>query len=99
MITNENFTTLMPHYNRMFGSGVQVLVFEKDFEKASSIIHLPESSIAVCPFCGSSRIKYGLGRTRANKLVAILMSLFAFIPFNNIGNTYHCSDCNADFNR
>ena len=38
MLTNENFTSLMPFMNNMLGSGIQILVFESDYEKALQII-------------------------------------------------------------
>jgi hypothetical protein len=37
-LTGENFTTLMPNFLGSFGSGVQVMVFEKDKEKADEVL-------------------------------------------------------------
>jgi hypothetical protein len=39
-LANENITTLLPHFNRMLGGGVQIMVFERDLEKASEILGL-----------------------------------------------------------
>ncbi len=37
-LTNENITTLMPHLNTLFNSGAQVMIFEKDLERAREIL-------------------------------------------------------------
>ncbi|PLX25425.1 MAG: hypothetical protein C0599_00570 [Salinivirgaceae bacterium] len=34
ILTNENITNILPHFNYMLGSGIQILVDEKDLEKA-----------------------------------------------------------------
>jgi hypothetical protein len=36
--TNENNTTIMPHYNNMFGAGVQIVVSQQDLQKAKEVI-------------------------------------------------------------
>ena len=38
-ITNEHFTTLMPHYNQIIGGAAQIMVNEKDYEKATEIMN------------------------------------------------------------
>lgn len=41
-LINENITTLMPHLNPISGSGVQLMVFQKDLEKAREILSVDE---------------------------------------------------------
>ena len=38
MLTNENFTALMPLSNSMFGSGIQILVDRVDYDRAKEIL-------------------------------------------------------------
>ena len=99
MVTNENFTTLMPFYNGMLGAGVQVLVFERDFQQASELLELNKKidSTILCPWCNSSNIKLGLGTKKRNKIITVLLSLLFFMPFGNIKNNYYCLDCKTDF--
>ena len=37
-LTNENFTSLMPNYTGMMGAGIQIMIDEKDAEKASGFL-------------------------------------------------------------
>ena len=99
MITNENTTTLIPYFNGMMGAGIQVLVLEEDYEQAVTLINPDAASKIICPHCGSTDIKYGLGRYKHIKLFAIIMSLLATIPFGNIKLTYNCRNCRRDFKR
>jgi len=62
-LTNENITNLMPHYNNMLGSGVQIIVNEVDLIAARKIIKdklAPDNDIIVCPYCGSTDIGLGI---------------------------------------
>ncbi|NCA83982.1 MAG: DUF2007 domain-containing protein [Clostridia bacterium] len=97
ILTNQNITTLLPHFNNMLGSGVQVLVDENDLEKAASIIFPDQDEPLSCPFCNSTNIKYSLGSKKLSKMFFILISALHTIPINNISKTYHCADCNSDF--
>jgi hypothetical protein len=38
IVTNENFTSLMPHMNGILGSGIQILVDKDNLETARQII-------------------------------------------------------------
>lgn len=97
-LTNENFTTLMPHYNNMLGSGIQIMIDEKDFEKAQLLLDSGSALKEVkCPNCNSDNVSFGLGMNRLKKITVVLCSLLFFIPFNNIRNTYYCNNCKSDF--
>ena len=97
-LTNENFSNLMPHYNGMMGSGVQVMIDESDQEKAQSLISSPSKENAiVCPNCNSSNVQFGLGTNKIKKLIVVLISLITWIPFGNIKNIYCCRNCKTEF--
>lgn len=98
-LTNENFSTLMPHFFGILGAGVQIVVNKTDYEKAVKLLDLDQSAQneLVCPNCKSTNIGFGLGRKKSGKITTILLSLLAGVPFNNINNRYYCRDCNADF--
>lgn len=96
-VTNENFANLMPHYNRILGAGAQIIVNRCDYEKAIEILELNIKKELICPNCNSNKIKIGLGKNKFKKIIAIFISLFGWIPFNNINNIYLCKDCGAEF--
>ena len=39
-VTNENFSALLPNFNRFLGVGIQVMIFESDLERAKEILEL-----------------------------------------------------------
>jgi len=97
-LTNENFTTLMPGFNGVMGSGIQIMVNNTDLDKANKIINLDQASeILKCPNCQSENITYGLGSNKIKKIFIIIMSLFAFTPFSNLKSTYYCKNCKIEF--
>ena len=101
MLTNENFTTLMPHLNGMLGSGIQILVDKDDYDRAKQILDKRNNKeLQFCPNCNSTNIKYGLGtKHRLKKLLALGIALAIASPFRHIGQTYYCRDCKAEFGK
>lgn len=101
ILTNENFTTLMPHMNGMLGSGIQILVDKDDYDRAKQILDKRNNrKIQVCPNCNSAQIKYGLGsKHRFRKLLAIAIALVAATPVLHIRQRYYCKDCKTEFGR
>jgi hypothetical protein len=101
MVTNENFTTLMPHMNGMLGSGIQILVDKDDFERATQILNKGKNrDVQVCPNCNSTNVKYGLGtKHRLKKLLAIFIALVIASPVRHIRQTYYCQDCKTEFGK
>jgi hypothetical protein len=97
-LTNENFSSLMPNYAGILGSGVQVMIDENDRSKAFKIIEEQDKAIELkCPNCNSEKIAFGLGLNRVKKLFIIVLSLFMSAPIKNITNTYYCKDCKTEF--
>lgn len=98
-LTNENFTTLVPAYNGMFGAGIQIMIDENDREKAQKLIVTIQNQTdeIKCPNCNSENISFGLGVKKYKKILIVLMSILNFMPFNNLRNTYYCTDCKTEF--
>ncbi len=97
-LTNENFSNLMPHYNGIMGSGVQIMINDTDLEEAQQLISMQaKANDIVCPHCGSLNVKFGLGKSKVKKLFTIILSLLTWIPFGNIKNTYYCQNCKTEF--
>jgi len=96
---NDNFSSLMPHFNKILGGGVQVVVYKTDYKKALQILgeNNKKATDTVCPNCGSKNISFGLGRQKLRKIAAIILSLLLWIPFNNINNIYYCTNCKTEF--
>jgi hypothetical protein len=99
-LTNENFSNIMPQFNGIMGAGVEVMIDERDLEDAKKLIdHQLIRDENVCPNCSSSNIKFGLGPKRTRKILAILFSLFAWVSFGYIKNTWYCKDCKIEFKK
>jgi hypothetical protein len=99
-ITNEHTSTLLPHMNGMLGIGIQVMVDERDLQKAGEILlrDREEGQIKSCPYCGSADIGYGIGGKKKTKnLVNIVLSVFSGAPVSNVKNRYYCRHCKEDF--
>ncbi len=97
-LTNENFSSLMPHYDGMMGSGIQVMIEEQDHERASkSISSHTDKIVQNCPNCASENISFGLGPNKYPKILFVILSLVFFMPMTNIKNTYFCRDCKTEF--
>lgn len=97
-LTNENFSSLMPHYSGIMGSGVSIMIDEKDKAKAFKLIEEQNNSTQlICPNCNSEKIGFGLGLNRGKKIFIIVVSLLMSIPIKNITNTYYCEACKCEF--
>lgn len=96
-IANENFATMMPHLYRMLGNGVQVVVNESDWERASQLISYRTINEQVtCPNCNSFNIAFGLSKKR---WLWVAISLLFGTPFNNLNNRFYCKECGTEFKK
>jgi hypothetical protein len=98
-VTNENISSLLPHFDGILGNGIQIMVREEDFEDAKHILQEQQNSKQpkVCPNCGSSNIGFGLrGKDRIGDKVLIFFSLMFAIPMGNIKNKHYCKNCKED---
>jgi DNA-directed RNA polymerase subunit RPC12/RpoP len=63
IVTNENFTSLMPQMNGILGSGIQILVYKDDLEVARQVIEKRTATdIVTCPECGSEILNMDSGQ-------------------------------------
>jgi DNA-directed RNA polymerase subunit RPC12/RpoP len=97
-LTNEYFSDLMPHYDGIMGSGVQIMIKEFDLSNAQKLIvsNSTEKQIT-CPNCNSAHIQYELGSNKIMKTIFIFISLLFWIPFGNIKKLYVCGNCKTEF--
>jgi len=97
-LTNENFTTLMPGYRGMLGAGIQIMIEEENYERATQLLNIKENpEIIRCPKCNSENVSFGLGKNRTTKLFFAILSALITVPLGNIESTYYCKNCNQDF--
>jgi len=98
-LTNENSTTILPQFNNMMGSGIQLVVREEDIEKARIILQdiiEPDNEDLICPNCGSTNIRLGMGKGKLMKLFNIFIAVFLIIPMGNLKPKYYCKDCKTE---
>ncbi len=99
ILANEISADLLPLFNNMLGSGIQILVNEADSEKAKEIIKdktEPEKKVLTCPYCGSTKIKYGLGERKTLKILNIILAVISFFPIGNLKAKYYCKNCKRE---
>ena len=100
-LTNQNFTNLMPIYNNMLGSGIQIIINENNLVRASELISdklEPNNADLICPHCGSNEIGLGIGKRNGFKFFSILISILTMLPFGNIKPKYYCIKCKEEIN-
>lgn len=98
-LTNQNFTNLMPLYNNMMGSGVQIMIFENDLIIARQLLKdklEPDNTEILCPYCGSDSIGLGMGKYKGLKIFNMLIAILMFIPLGNLKPKYYCKDCKKE---
>ncbi|MDX5319678.1 MAG: DUF2007 domain-containing protein [Bacteroidota bacterium] len=97
-LTNELNSQMLPHLNGLLGAGIQLIVDESNAEQATALLAAHQNEpIMHCPNCQSANIQFGLGEQRFKKIFTIFLSLFLFIPFGNIRNTFYCKECKKEF--
>ena len=98
-LTNQHFTNLMPIYNNMMGSGIQIMVSAQDYDRAREIVKEriePDNSAMECPHCGSGDIGLGLGEAKGLKIANIFIAIFMAIPIGNLRPKFWCKQCKRD---
>ena len=89
-LINSNFSSLVPMYYGIFGSGVQVKVLEKDLERAKIIVN-HKDDYNQCPNCGSKEVALVFRNWKERLLV--FFTLFFGTPIGNIMTNYKCKNC------
>ena len=102
ILHNENFSTL---YKSCVSNiaGVDILVGEKDYEAAISLLEqnqmIPEQ-LKYCPFCGSPDIKFVLRKGhRMRAVAAVIASLLASAAPGTNHWEYVCNQCKGRFEK
>ena len=86
----------MPSLFGILGSGVQVIVQEKDLEEAKQIIGLTDQ--IVCPSCGSPAVTNAMQKGKKKGLAFLIALLFSG-PIGNLLGDYRCTECGTEFRR
>ncbi|HBG23667.1 MAG: hypothetical protein A2266_02410 [Bacteroidetes bacterium RIFOXYA12_FULL_40_10] len=92
-ITNENFSTIYPFLT----GGIDIMINEKDLERAKELISDETKKEVVCPNCGSKNVHLGLGKNKIKKIFLILIAVLSFAPVGNVKSQYKCKDCKTLF--
>lgn len=94
-LVNEYFTDWAPYYYNILGSGVQIVVRNKDLTKARKIAGLGNSQVT-CPSCGSSNVQLKHEKPK-RKFTLLFIVIFLTSLIGNLLNDYVCEDCNSEF--
>ena len=100
ILHNENLSSVMRGCTTSL-SGVDLFVFEDDYERAIQILRenksLPEE-LKCCPYCGSKRIRLKL-RTggKIKTAFAVVASMLTGVPWENEHWEYVCKQCKGTF--
>ena len=103
MLRNKNMSTLLAGLQVDNLTGVDILVDERDYETAISLLEqnqmIPEQ-LKYCPFCGSSDIKFMLRKGhRMRAVAAIIVSLLAATAPGTNHWEYVCNQCKGRFEK
>ena len=102
ILHNENCSTVLKGCLSNI-SGVDIFVFEDDYERAIRVLRKNQSfpdELKYCPFCGSGEIKLKLrkgGRLRA--VFAAIGGLLTMTPPGSNHWMYVCKHCKASFEK
>ena len=100
VIHNENTSNVMRGFVSNL-SGVDVLVYEADHQKALAILEQNQmvgEQLKYCPFCGSDDIKFGLKKgKRLRTFFAAILALLSLTPPGTAHWEWHCRRCGARF--
>ena len=98
-LKNENTTTIMPIWTTAIG-GIQLMVNESQFERASTILQniiAEKRKNILCPKCGSNEVEYiNTMRKPVNWLSAaatFFLGDYAVMPEQR----YHCFSCGEEW--
>lgn len=102
VLHNENTSNVLRGYGTTI-AGVDVLVYEDDYERAMALLErngmIPEQ-LRYCPHCHSPHIRFVLKKGRRLKAIvaSVLSALTMTAPAGTYGE-YVCDDCGARFDR
>ncbi len=109
-IADDNIISANPVFNNAVG-GIKLKIFERDLERSREVLaqdgdlhkqdhfEIDEEthSPVICPYCGSSNVRFGPATERkAHWLVALVSALLAVLPFY-ARKAWHCFNCQRNF--
>lgn len=100
VIHNENTSNVMRGFVSNL-SGVDVLVYEADYQKALDLLEQNQmvgEQLKFCPVCGSEDIRFGLKKgKRLRAFFAAILALLSATPPGTAHWEWHCRRCGARF--
>jgi hypothetical protein len=109
-LADENVIAANPVFNQAVG-GIKLKIFERDLERCREImaqtgdlheqdhfeIDEETNSLAVCPFCGSSNVRFGPAtEKKVHWLTTLVSAALLIFPFY-ANKAWHCFNCRRDF--
>jgi len=97
-LKDENTVTVNPIWTHALG-GIKLMVAEPQIERAREILSDIETSRKerfVCPKCASGNIEL-ISSVRKTRNLFSALSTFLLGSYPVTGKTYHCFNCNAEF--
>nr|WP_067061152.1 DUF2007 domain-containing protein [Mucilaginibacter sp. L294] len=109
-IADDNIISANPIYSNAVG-GIKLKIFERDLERCREIlaqegdlheqdhheIDEETNTAVVCPYCGSTNVRYGAATERKSHwFVALLFVLISAFPLY-ARKAWHCFNCQRDF--
>lgn len=102
LLHNENLSSLLKSCVSNI-SGVDIFVYEKDYERALQVLRDNQSfpeDLKCCPYCGSADITFKLlSDRRMRAACAAVLSLLVMAPPGDNHWTYKCNRCKALFDK
>jgi hypothetical protein len=109
-IADDNIISANPIYNNAVG-GIKLKIFERDLDRCRELLaesgdlheqdhfEIDEETHApvICPYCGSTNVRYGSAtEKKANWFVVIISLLLTVLPFY-ARKAWHCFNCRRNF--
>lgn len=102
ILHNDNTSGVLRGYISSI-SGVDIFVFEDQYEEALSLLERNQmigEQLKYCPYCQSDKIKFVLKRKhRVRAIFAVILGLLSGAPPGTEHWEYVCQQCGKHFNR
>ena len=101
-VVNPNLSTVIPYAYAVPGLDAQVVVADRDYERAMGVLRQITQKQTVCPECGSSDVSFSLWKGhdwKRNIATAFVLLLCAFSinPPGKIKGRMYCKNCGCEF--
>lgn len=96
ILTNESYTSLYPGMNGTLGSGIDILVSDEDFERASQLINTIDRTVH-CPKCNSKEVHQIMSKNWLGRIGVMLLGIVTLTPVGTMQSKYQCNNCGKKF--